>query len=130
MWAPTYYCHAHAHTQAEPSLWPAAVEELCRYHTASGYALRRVALEDVEVEGKVSQHARCPAAALCLSCVTIIYMWPPRSYNQMVASCRPAACWMGPLQALLAAGRAVMHARERRPSIKSCTEAAASLHPL
>jgi nitric oxide reductase len=35
----------------DPSLWPAAVDEICRYHTASSYALRRVALEDVKVGG-------------------------------------------------------------------------------
>jgi cytochrome P450 len=33
----------------DPSLWPAAVDEICRYHTASSYALRRVALEDVKM---------------------------------------------------------------------------------
>jgi hypothetical protein len=36
------------------------VDELCRYHTASAYALRRVALEDVALGGKV--RARAPAA--------------------------------------------------------------------
>lgn len=35
----------------DPSLWPAAVDEICRYHTASSYALRRVALEDVKLGG-------------------------------------------------------------------------------
>lgn len=33
----------------DPKLWPSAVQELCRFHTASAYALRRVALEDVKV---------------------------------------------------------------------------------
>jgi hypothetical protein len=33
----------------DPSLWPAAVDEICRYHTASSYALRRVAVEDVQL---------------------------------------------------------------------------------
>lgn len=33
----------------DPSLWPSAVDEICRYHTASAYALRRVALEDVKM---------------------------------------------------------------------------------
>lgn len=36
-------------TQQDPSLWPSAVDEICRYHTASAYALRRVALEDVKM---------------------------------------------------------------------------------
>ncbi|KAI3427183.1 hypothetical protein D9Q98_007120 [Chlorella vulgaris] len=35
----------------DPSLMPGAVEEICRYHTASALALRRVALTDVEVGG-------------------------------------------------------------------------------
>jgi hypothetical protein len=34
----------------DPSLWPAAVDEICRYHTASSYALRRVAIEDVKLK--------------------------------------------------------------------------------
>lgn len=29
-------------------LIPSAVDEICRYHTASAFALRRVALEDVK----------------------------------------------------------------------------------
>ena len=39
--------------QEDPSLWPGAVDELCRYHTASAYALRRVAVEDVKMDGQV-----------------------------------------------------------------------------
>jgi nitric oxide reductase len=35
----------------DASLWPSAVAEICRYHTASAYALRRVALQDVHVGG-------------------------------------------------------------------------------
>lgn len=42
----------------DPSLLNPAVHEICRYHTASSYALRRVALEDVQV-GRL----RTPAAA-------------------------------------------------------------------
>lgn len=38
--------------QADPKLIRGAVEELCRYHTASAYAMRRVAKEDVELDGK------------------------------------------------------------------------------
>lgn len=41
----------HLPTLQDPSLWPAAVDEICRYHTASSYALRRVALEDVKLGG-------------------------------------------------------------------------------
>lgn len=37
--------------KADPSLVPGAVEEICRYHTASGFALRRVALEQVDLSG-------------------------------------------------------------------------------
>lgn len=36
----------------DPSLWPSAVAEICRYHTASAYALRRVALQEVHVGGQ------------------------------------------------------------------------------
>jgi hypothetical protein len=39
--------------QADPSLWPSAVEEILRYHTASAFALRRVALQEVAVGGEV-----------------------------------------------------------------------------
>lgn len=35
--------------KADPSLITGTVAELCRFHTASSYALRRVALEDVKV---------------------------------------------------------------------------------
>jgi nitric oxide reductase len=35
----------------DSSLWPSAIREICRYHTASSYALRRVALRDVEIGG-------------------------------------------------------------------------------
>lgn len=38
----------------DPQRWaPAFVEELCRYHTASAMAMKRVAKEDVEIGGKV-----------------------------------------------------------------------------
>lgn len=33
---------------------PDMLEELCRYHTASAMAMRRVAKEDTEIVGKVS----------------------------------------------------------------------------
>lgn len=42
-----------AQTHQDPSLWPAAVDEICRYHTASAYALRRVAIEDVKMRDTV-----------------------------------------------------------------------------
>lgn len=35
----------------DPTLSPAFVEELCRFHTASGFALRRVAKVDVDLAG-------------------------------------------------------------------------------
>lgn len=38
--------------KANPALSPAFVEELCRYHTASAMALRRVAKVDIELGGK------------------------------------------------------------------------------
>ncbi|GAB4814037.1 hypothetical protein N2152v2_001083 [Parachlorella kessleri] len=41
--------------KADPGLWPGAVHELCRYHTASSFALRRVALEDVKVGDRTIQ---------------------------------------------------------------------------
>lgn len=37
--------------KSNPSLTPSFVEELCRFHTASGLALRRVAKVDVEISG-------------------------------------------------------------------------------
>jgi len=37
----------------DPSLMPKAVEELLRYHTASSFALRRVAKEPVKLDGQV-----------------------------------------------------------------------------
>lgn len=39
--------------KSDPSLAPAFVEELCRFHTASSFALRRVAKVDVELAGTV-----------------------------------------------------------------------------
>lgn len=36
-----------------PSLAPAFVEELCRYHTASAFATRRVAKVDITLRGQV-----------------------------------------------------------------------------
>jgi fungal nitric oxide reductase len=41
-----------AELKANPSLTPAFVEELCRYHTGSALALKRVAKVDVELGGK------------------------------------------------------------------------------
>jgi nitric oxide reductase len=41
--------------KAEPRLWPSAVEELLRFHTASALATRRVALQDVRVGGTLIQ---------------------------------------------------------------------------
>jgi len=43
-----------AELNANPALAPAFVEELCRYHTGSTMAMKRVATEDVEIGGKVS----------------------------------------------------------------------------
>ncbi|KAH7347436.1 cytochrome P450 55A2 [Plectosphaerella cucumerina] len=39
--------------KADPSLAPAFVEELCRYHTASALAVKRTAKVDVEIGGKL-----------------------------------------------------------------------------
>lgn len=38
---------------ANPGLAPKFVEELCRYHTASAMAMKRVAKEDIELGGQV-----------------------------------------------------------------------------
>lgn len=43
-----------AEIKADPSLIPAFVEELCRYHTGSALAMKRVAKVDIELGGKVS----------------------------------------------------------------------------
>lgn len=42
-----------AELKANPSLAPAFVEELCRYHTGSALALKRTAKVDVEIGGKL-----------------------------------------------------------------------------
>ncbi|KAF4463804.1 cytochrome P450 55A1 [Fusarium albosuccineum] len=39
--------------KADPSLVPGFVEELCRYHTGSAMAMKRVAKEDIELGGKL-----------------------------------------------------------------------------
>lgn len=39
--------------KADPSLAPAFVKELCRYHTASALAIKRTAKVDIEIGGKV-----------------------------------------------------------------------------
>jgi nitric oxide reductase len=41
-----------AELKADPSVARDFVEELCRYHTASAMAIKRVAKEDVEIGGK------------------------------------------------------------------------------
>jgi nitric oxide reductase len=40
--------------KADFSLVPSFVSELCRYHTGSSMAMKRVAKEDIELGGKVS----------------------------------------------------------------------------
>lgn len=42
------------HLKSDPSLSKAFVEELCRYHTGSSMAMKRVAKEDIVLGGKVS----------------------------------------------------------------------------
>ncbi|KJK91776.1 Cytochrome P450 55A2 [Metarhizium anisopliae BRIP 53284] len=42
-----------AELTADPSLAPAFVEELCRYHTASAMAIKRTAMTDIEIGGKL-----------------------------------------------------------------------------
>ncbi|GAD92394.1 predicted protein [Paecilomyces variotii No. 5] len=42
-----------AELKANPSLAPAFVEELCRYHTASALAMKRTAKVDVDIGGKL-----------------------------------------------------------------------------
>lgn len=49
--------------KADPSIAKAFVEELCRFHTASAMAMRRVAKVDITLEGKV----RTSAIHLCAS---------------------------------------------------------------
>ena len=52
--------------KADPSLANLFVEELCRYHTASAMALRRVAKVDIELRGKV--RIRSPQEILSFVC--------------------------------------------------------------
>ena len=52
--------------KADPSLAAAFVEELCRYHTGSSMAMKRVAKEDVEIGGKVSYSISHPPDKLRL----------------------------------------------------------------
>lgn len=42
-----------AELKADPSLAPAFVEELCRFHTGSALAMKRVAKEDVVIGGQL-----------------------------------------------------------------------------
>ncbi|KAF6834892.1 cytochrome p450 55a3 [Colletotrichum musicola] len=44
-----------AELKADPSLAPAFVEELCRFHTGSAMAMKRVAKEDVVIGGKAGE---------------------------------------------------------------------------
>lgn len=46
--------------KANPSLSKAFVEELCRYHTGSSMAMKRVAKEDIVLGGKVGLPFLCP----------------------------------------------------------------------
>jgi fungal nitric oxide reductase len=43
-----------AELKANPALAPAFVNELCRYHTGSALAMKRVAKVDIELGGKVN----------------------------------------------------------------------------
>jgi cytochrome P450 len=45
--------------KADPTLVPGFVEELCRYHTGSSMAMKRVAKEDMELGGQVSIMRGC-----------------------------------------------------------------------
>ncbi len=47
-----------AELKTNPSLAPAFVEELCRFHTGSALALKRTATVDVEIGGQVRPHRR------------------------------------------------------------------------
>lgn len=46
--------------KANPSLSKTFVEELCRYHTGSSMAMKRVAKEDIVLGGKVGLPSPCP----------------------------------------------------------------------
>ena len=48
-----------AELKANQSLAPAFVNELCRYHTASALAMKRVAKVDIELGGVVCWVAFC-----------------------------------------------------------------------
>ncbi len=51
---PSPRVHQLAELQADPDrLVPLAVEEICRYHTGSSFALRRVAKRDTKINGQV-----------------------------------------------------------------------------
>lgn len=67
----------------DPSLWPAAVDEICRYHTASSYALRRVALEDVKVGDTTIKYVFCQCAKLDIvwqtTCLDTLNLKPSHS---------------------------------------------------
>lgn len=46
--------------KSSPSLSKIFVEELCRYHTGSSMAMKRVAKEDIVLGGKVGLPFLCP----------------------------------------------------------------------
>jgi hypothetical protein len=68
----------------DPSLWPAAVDEICRYHTASSYALRRVALEDVKLGGTTIKYVTncvCMWVVYAIHCSTMAQLMSIQLYG-------------------------------------------------
>lgn len=59
-----------AQLKADPSLAPAFVKELCRYHTGSALAMKRTAKVDVEIGGKV----RSPPTSYMLSAQDLAHL--------------------------------------------------------
>eukprot|EP00983_Pelagomonas_calceolata_P082400 1155916-Pelagomonas_calceolata.AAC.10 len=63
-----------------PELMGRAVEELLRYHTASSFALKRVAKEAVKLDGQGGQSSLG------------VWLWAPPVHCRMACSCRAADC--------------------------------------
>jgi nitric oxide reductase len=89
--------------RADAGLVPSAVREICRYHTASAYALRRVALEDVQAR----------RAGYCLLCASWERARLPTAHPADPPACtliiapRPAQTAVAPVQAPQVGGQVV-----------------------
>lgn len=70
--------------KADPSLAKAFVEELCRFHTASAMATRRVAKVDITLGGKVGLTYLFDTVPVILTCYFFFLAYQSRRGNNCI----------------------------------------------